>query len=103
MARATEKELVRYIEYLKAENRIMRSKLPRQISVTQAERARLVKLGQQLGSAIKDLITIVHPRTFARWVSEAKTGVKRRSRGRPRKPEEIRQFLIVASRMSHEC
>jgi putative transposase len=94
LARATEKELVRYIEYLKAENRIMRSKLPRQISVTQAERAKLVQLGQRLGSAIKELITIVHPRTFARWIAETKTGVKRRKRGRPRKPEEIRQFII---------
>jgi len=28
IARATEKELVRYVEYLKAENRILRSKLP---------------------------------------------------------------------------
>ena len=50
----------------------MRSKLPRQISVTQAERAKLIQLGQRLGSAIKDLITIVHPRTFARWISEAR-------------------------------
>jgi putative transposase len=61
LARATEKGLVRYIEYLKTENRIMRSKLPRQISVTQAERAKLIQLGQRLGSAIKDLITIVPP------------------------------------------
>ena len=33
------------IEYLKAENRILRSKLPKRITVTTAERARLVKLG----------------------------------------------------------
>jgi len=66
LARATEKDLVLYIEYLKAENRILRNKLPKRINVTPAERAKLVKLGVRLGSAIKDLITIVHPRTFAR-------------------------------------
>ena len=94
IARATERELVLYIEYLKAENRILRSKLPKWISVTPAERAKLVKLGVRLGSAIKELITIVHPRTFARWISEGKSGKKPRKRGRSRKPEEIRQLII---------
>jgi putative transposase len=31
LARATEKELVQMVEYLRTENRILRSKLPRQI------------------------------------------------------------------------
>jgi putative transposase len=48
----------------------------------------------RLGSAIKELITIVHPRTFARWVSQATSPAKARQRGRPRKPEEIRQLII---------
>ena len=94
LARATEKELVQMVEYLKTENRILRSKLPKQIEVTPAERAKLLKLGMRLGSAIKDVITIVHPRTFARWLSESKTGVKPRKRGRPRKPEQIRQLIV---------
>jgi len=94
IAQATEKELVLYIEYLKAENRILRSKLPKRICVTPAERSRLVKLGVRLGSGIKELITIVHPRTFARWVSDGTSAAKPRKRGRPRKPEEIRQLII---------
>jgi putative transposase len=94
LARATEKELVQMVEYLKAENRILRSKLPKRIEVTPAERAKLSELGVRLGSRIKDLITIVHPRTFARWLSEAKCGIKSRKRGRPRKPEQIRQLII---------
>ena len=94
IAQATEKELVLYIEYLKAENRILRSKLPKRVTVTPAERARLVKLGVRLGSAIKEVITIVHPRTFARWVSQDSLAAKPRRRGRPRKPEEIRQLII---------
>lgn len=50
IARATEKELVLYLEYLKAENRILRSKLPKRIEVTPAERDRLVRLGVRLMS-----------------------------------------------------
>jgi putative transposase len=94
LARATEKELVQTIEYLKTENRIMRSKLPKQIRVTPAERKKLLKLGVRLGSKIKEVITIVHPRTFARWLSEAKSGLKPRKRGRPRTAEQIRQLII---------
>jgi putative transposase len=94
IAQATEKELVLYIEYLKAENRILRSKLPKRVNITPAERSKLIKLGVQLGSAIKELITIVHPRTFARWVSEGALAAKPRKRGRPRKPDEIRELII---------
>ena len=94
IAQATEKELVLYIEYLKAENRILRSKLPKRVTVTPAERARLVALGVRLGSAIKEVITIVHPRTFARWVGQDSSAAKPRRRGRPLKPEEIRQLVI---------
>ena len=62
--------------------------------MTPAERAKLVKLGVRLGSAIKELITIVHPRTFSRWISESKSGKKPRKRGRPRKPEEVRELIV---------
>jgi len=94
LAQATEKDLVMHIEYLKAENRILRTKLPKRITVTTAERARLVKLGVRLGSGIKELITIVHPRTFARWASGETSNKKPRKAGRPRKPEEIRQLIL---------
>ena len=98
LARATESELARYVEYLKAENRILRSKLPKRVVCTPAERQRLVKLGKPLGSAIKDLITIVTPRSFARWASAADRTRKEkkmtRKPGRPRTPEAIRELII---------
>ncbi len=50
LAGATEKQLVRQVEYLKAENEILRSKLPNQITVTTAERERLIKLGKAVCS-----------------------------------------------------
>jgi len=74
LAQATHDELIRQIQYLKVENEILRSKLPKKITVTPAERRRLLKFGKLVGSAIKELISIVHPRTFARWLSDEKKG-----------------------------
>ncbi len=41
IARATDRELARYLEFLKAENRIQRARLPKHIIVTPRERQRL--------------------------------------------------------------
>jgi hypothetical protein len=57
LAHATDKSLAKYLEYLKIENRILRNKLPRRITITPSERAKLVKHGKPLGKAIKDLIS----------------------------------------------
>src|SRR5580765_2734291 len=38
IAHATDRELARYLEFLKAENRILRGKLPERITVTPRER-----------------------------------------------------------------
>ena len=94
IARTTEKELVKMVEYLKTENRILRNKLPKRIEVTPAERYKLVKLGSRLGSKIMEVITIVSPRTFLRWVSGENPKKKPRKSGRPRKPEEIHDLIV---------
>lgn len=100
LANATESQLAQYVEFLKAENRILRSKLPGKVICTPAERDRLVKLGKPLGSAIKDLITIVTPRSFARWASgggkkdQPATAKEKRKPGRPRTPEAIRELIL---------
>ena len=100
LANATESQLAQYVEFLKAENRILRSKLPSKVICTPAERDRLVKLGKPLGAAIKDLITIVTPRSFARWASggakkdQPATAKEKRKPGRPRTPEAIRELIL---------
>jgi len=99
LAQATDKQLAGYLQYLKTENRILRSRLPKRITVTPAERTRLLKVGRPLGRAIKDLITIVSPRTFARWVSQEKKNPGKPvpaagKGGRPRKPDEVRALIL---------
>jgi len=95
LASSTEKELARQNQYLKEENRTLRAKLPKRITVTPEERRRLVKVGKKLGPAIKELITIVTPGTFARWVRDGeKPKGKPRKTGRPRTPQEVRDLVV---------
>jgi hypothetical protein len=52
IARFTDKQHAKLVEYLLAKNRILRSKLPRRIEVAPAERANLVKIGKPLASGL---------------------------------------------------
>ncbi len=94
-------ELRRMVEFLKEENRILRSKLPRQVPVTPEERGRLVRLGKNLGIKIRDLIGIVTYRTFLRWCNLAKKGLvgkKAPKIGRPRTPVDIEGVIVQLAR-----
>ena len=91
LAHATQRELARQIQFLKTENRILRDKLPQRITITPKERGRLLKFGTPVGAAINQLITIVVPSTFARWVrEEGSKKPRRRTRGRPKKLPDLR-------------
>ncbi|QDU09798.1 integrase core domain-containing protein [Gimesia aquarii] len=96
IASATDNELAKYVEYLKHENAILRSRLPKQIHTTYEERQTLLKYGKVLGRAIEELISIVSPATFARWVRDKKIGRPKlkNPKGGKRKPQEIRELVI---------
>ena len=97
-ARVTHHELARMVQYLKVENAILRSKLPKVVQVTPRERTRLVKYGKAVGDKIKELVQIVTPRTFARWVN-GETGRKEPAKkGRPRTAEYIRELILKIAR-----
>jgi putative transposase len=102
LAQATDKALARYVQFLKVENQILRSKLPRVVKVTPQERRRLVKFGRPLGSALKELISIVSPRTFLRWLAADGRERGRRASsvrpGRPRTAEAIRELVLRLAR-----
>ena len=100
IAGSTQNELASQIRYLKIENQILRSNLPRRVTVMAQERNRLVKFGSKLGKALGELVTIVHPDTLRRWIRESKKADKRNpaKRGRPRTQQEIRELIIKLAR-----
>lgn len=98
IASATDRELARYVRYLKAENRILRDRIPGQIHTRMHERARLLKFGKPLGNAIDEIITIVTPGTFRRWVREEGRGRKKRPTGRPQTSAILRELVLKIAR-----
>lgn len=78
IAGSTEKELARQVRYLKIENVILRSKLPKRVPVTEQERNRLVKFWAKLGKAPGELVAIVDPITLRRWKPGGKKHAQRR-------------------------
>ena len=81
IASVTDKELARYVDFLKAENEILRSRVPGQIHTKPEERQRLLDLGKPLGKAIEELITIVKPSTSYRWCRD---GVEKKKAKNPK-------------------
>jgi len=97
---ATQKELARHVRYLRIENQLLRSRLPRRLTITPQERNRLVKFGSKLGRALGHLVTIVHPDTLRRWIREDRRGRRKVAvpRGRRRTAEQIRRLILKMAR-----
>ncbi len=95
IASVTDRELARYVEFLKEENKILRARIPGQVHTKPHERERLLMLGKRLGRAIESLLTIVSPSTFYRWLREEEGPKRKRNpKGGQRKPREIRELVI---------
>lgn len=96
IASATDSELAKYVDYLKQENKILRARLPKQVHTTVEERKTLLKYGKAVGKAISELITIVSPATFCKWVREEKNGkpAPKNPKGGQRKPADVRELVL---------
>jgi len=100
-----EREAVAQIEYLRAENRLLRSRLGRRrLLFSDAERRTLATLAKEIGSrALRDLDPLVSPATLLRWhrdlVARKWTFLERRRPGRPRTKIDIEQLIV---RMANE-
>jgi len=66
LACSSRKQLAKQIRFLQAENQILRSKVKGRIALTDDERSKLTRLGELGRSAVKKIISIVKPETYAR-------------------------------------
>jgi putative transposase len=106
IAKSTDSELARQVEYLKAENQILRKRVTKQLRLDESEKRLLVKLGQAVGKGVSALLTAVSYRTYRRWVKLYVPGDCRpkpkaaspapapNKGGRPKTPEEVRALVL---------
>jgi putative transposase len=103
-----DQELLARIEYLAAENRILKAQLKGQLKLSNAERATLAEIGHRLGrKALAEVATVARPETILAWyrklVARKFDGSKaRRSPGRPRIKREVEQLIIRMARENHD-
>jgi hypothetical protein len=92
------------VEYLKAENLILREKLgTKRLRLTDAERRRLATLGKRLGrKGLAAVATIASPETILRWyrelVAKKYDGTQQRGQGRPKTVAEVAALVVWIAR-----
>ncbi|MFK7883054.1 MAG: transposase [Phycisphaerales bacterium] len=90
----------RVIEYLKAENQVLREQLgPKRIRLNDDQRRQLAVLGRAIGcKALSEICSIVTPDTILRWherlIAQKYDGSGSRSAGRPGIMRTIRELVI---------
>ncbi len=101
LASSSRQDLAGQNQLLKAENKVLRSKMHERIEFTDQDRTAIVKHGLPLGGAIKGLLSIVSYSTFRRWVRAIEDGNKPKSKeepqpkgGRPKTDGSIRDLVI---------
>jgi putative transposase len=98
IASATDRELAKYVQFLKEENKILRGRIKGEIHTKPEERRRLLEFGKAIGRAIEELITIVSPSTFCRWMRDEHGKKTKNPKGGQRKPREVRELVIEIAR-----
>ena len=97
-------ELLLQIEYLTAENRILRTKLPARLRLSDTERATLADIGKLLGrKALKEIASIAKPDTILAWyrklIANKFDGAKKRDHpGRPPISIELEALVVRMAR-----
>jgi len=99
------RQQVAVVEYLVAENRVLREQREgKRLRLTDAQRRRLAVKGKAIGrKALGEVASIVTPDTILRWhrelVARKYDGSKERGSGRPRTAEVIVELIV---RMAEE-
>ena len=98
LGRSDHNQLIAQIQYLTIENKILRSKLPKRVSLTPKERRRLIRFGKAVGDELRHLISIVQFGTFQKWLRAPKNKKPKKCAGRPRTSTEVRKLVIEMSK-----
>jgi hypothetical protein len=97
-------ELLLQNEYLAAENRIMRAKLPSRVRLNDPERATLAEIGKRLGrKVLREVACIAKPDTILTWyrslIAQKFDGSKHRQYpGRPTIQPEVEALVVRMAR-----
>ena len=97
-------ELLLQVEYLAAENRILRAHLPARLRLSDAERATLGEIAKRLGrKGLAKVAQVAKPDTILGWwrklVAQKFDGSKHRSYpGRPRIAAEVEALILQMAR-----
>jgi putative transposase len=99
------RELTLQNEYLKAENKILRSRIKSRISFTDDERRTLVEVALSLGKGLMgSLVSIVKPETILAWQRKLEhqkwnyNDRRKRNQGRPRITPQIEALVCRLAR-----
>jgi putative transposase len=88
------------IQFLREQIRILRARVDAErIVPTPGERAELLRLGALLDHDVADLMHIVRPETYKRWLRERRSGYVPKKAGRPPTAQAVRELV---ERMARE-
>jgi putative transposase len=102
-----DQQLLARIEYLAAENRVLKAQLKGRLQLSDAERATLGEIGHRLGrKVLAEVATVARPDTILAWyrmlAARKFDGSKaRRSPGRPRIKREVEQLIVRMAKENH--
>src|SRR5918992_5490815 len=97
-------ELLLQNEYLIAENRILRSHLPKRVRLSYAQRTTLGEIGKRLGrKALREVACVAKPDTILAWyrrlIAQKFDGSKyRRAPGRPAVAAQVDELVVRMAR-----
>ena len=84
---------------LKAQVRMLRNRIDAsRIVPTPEEKAELLRLGAMMDHDVGDVMQIVQPKTYRRWLRESRNEVPFRRPGRPRIAEATRELVVRLAR-----
>ena len=87
------------VRFMKAQIEILRRKLGgNRVIPSPEDRARLLSIGRELDHDVGDVIGIVTPQTYCRWVAELRQGRKPKRVGRPRIARNLREIALRLAR-----